>query len=571
MLRDRLRQIKPLMSPDGSVWVHLDDVEVHRCRSVMDEELGAENFVSEVIWQKAMSPRNDATQFSSDHDTILVYAANSGWRSNRLPRLASRDALYKSTDGDPRRWISDNPAAPGTGKGRQHPGVYGIQNPITGDMIYPARGRHWTLSQDRMFAILCESAPYRLVPPDAIALAQRSERSGVPIDSLREDVADLRLALPLEQSSAIAQERYAQGCWPRVYFTHSGRGGLKAKVYLDEVSDSRAPRTMWFHSEVGHSRSAKHEISDLFPQQSAFATPKPERLIQRIIFVASNPGDVVLDCFAGSGTTAAVAHKMGRRWVASELLADTVEQFIRPRLTKVVYGQDPGGVTAVTERVADRELPDSVQPEQADEFARLLRKFKKFLGDQDEAPELDAVTVKALLDAAKTRPSQTKLWHGGGGFTHLRVGPSMFEKVGDLVLLAPWATQGDLARAMCAQLSVPYKPDGIFAGSVGGTRYVVIDGMAGDGTVDAVLDQLLEGELVEIWATQVDPDAIERLRKARPGCRLAPIPAAVLDRYRHSAAVAKPFGGPSSRPESSDPDRARSDRARSDGEGARRG
>lgn len=129
MMRDRIRDIKPLLAPDASVWVHLDDAEVHRMRVLLDEEFGAENFVATVVWQKAYAPRNDAAGFSTDQDYILVYSANPGWTSNRLPRRSSRDALYQSPDGDPRPWISDNPAAPGANRGsRQHPGVYGIQN-----------------------------------------------------------------------------------------------------------------------------------------------------------------------------------------------------------------------------------------------------------------------------------------------------------------------------------------------------------------------------------------------------------------------------------------------------------
>lgn len=503
MLRDRLRQIKPLLSPDGSVWVHLDDAEVHRCRSVMDEELGAENFVAEVIWEKADSPNNSARYLSKDTDTILVYAGSKEqWRPNRLARDAASDAFYANPDEDPRgRWYPGDPYANKT----YTLGLYEIVGP-TGRTFRPPAGRFWRLSEERF---------------------QQLDEDG------------------------------------RIYWGPSGNARPSIKRFLSEVT-GLTPRTLWKHMDVGSNRTSKNEIRALFPGEASFATPKPERLLARVLHIATDPGDVVLDCFAGSGTTAAVAHKMGRHWVTSELQAETVNQFTLSRLARVVMDDDPGGVTTLKDRVPVADLPDGVSPEEAAEFSRLLRKFA---GTGGAYP----VTIKTLLDAAKTRPSQTKLWHGGGSFTHLRVGPSMFEKVGDLVLLAPWATQGDLARAMCAQLSVPYQPDGIFAGSVGGTRYVVIDGMAGDGTVDAVLDQLLEGELVEIWATQVDPDAIERLRKARPGCRLAPIPAAVLDRYRHSAAVAKPFGGPSSRPESSDPDRARSDRASSDGEGARRG
>lgn len=145
MMRDRLLDLKKLLREDGSIWVHLDDVEVHRMRLLMDEVFSSRCFQAEVVWQKANSPRNDASGFSVDQDVILIYSKNPGWTTNRLPRLSSRDALYSSPDGDERRWISDNPAAPNAvgANGKQVPAVYGVQNPVTGDFIYPAKNRQW--------------------------------------------------------------------------------------------------------------------------------------------------------------------------------------------------------------------------------------------------------------------------------------------------------------------------------------------------------------------------------------------------------------------------------------------
>jgi hypothetical protein len=336
------------------------------------------------------------------------------------------------------------------------------------------------------------------------------------------------------------------------------------------------------HEDVGHSRSAKHEINQLFPNETPFATPKPERLLQHIIHIGSNPGDIVLDCYAGSGTTAAVAHKMGRRWVASELLLETAEKFTKPRLIKVVKGEDPGGITTITERIAVCDLPESMSPAEAQEFNRLLNKvtdsgdpleillakeLAKMVraaqkrGDSsldvddtkdllrllkafapDGAPlDVQSVVKSQLAKQTKTKDETRILWHGGGGFTHLEVGSSMFEAIDGLVLLADWATRGDLAVAMCAQLEVRYLPDGIFAASRGRVRYVVIDGLVGTSTVRSILDQLQEGHIVEVWATQYDDEAADLLRKERPGSRLEAIPDSVLDRYRRKAAKGSPF------------------------------
>lgn len=141
MMRDRIRDIKPLLSADASIWVHLDDAEVHRMRVVLDEELGPENFVAEVVWQKADSTRNDAQGFSDDHDILLVYRASPEWRPNRLARTAASNARFSSPDSDPKPWFDENPPAPGA---LTHQGmVYAIQHPITGALHYPARGRCW--------------------------------------------------------------------------------------------------------------------------------------------------------------------------------------------------------------------------------------------------------------------------------------------------------------------------------------------------------------------------------------------------------------------------------------------
>lgn len=160
MMRDRIRDIKPLLSPDASVWVHLDDAEVHRMRVLLDEEFGPENAVGQVVWQKADSTRNDAKGLSSDHDTLLVYRVGS-WQPNRLPRSAAMDARFSSPDGDPNAWFDDNPSAPGA---RTHQGmVFAIQHPITGALHYPARGRCWWTDQGQLLDIMNEYAPYELV------------------------------------------------------------------------------------------------------------------------------------------------------------------------------------------------------------------------------------------------------------------------------------------------------------------------------------------------------------------------------------------------------------------------
>lgn len=479
MLRDRLRQIKPLLAADASVWVHLDDAEVHRCRLVMDEELGAENFVAEVVWEKADSPNNSARYLSKDQDYVLVYAKSKAtWTPFRLRRNASSDAHYSNPDGDPRGlWYPGDPYA----NKPYSLGLYEVVGP-TGRTFRPPPGRFWRISQAKF------------------------------------------------------HEFEAAG---KIYWGPDGKARPSIKRFLSEVS-GLTPRTLWRHTEVGSNRTSKNEMRALFPGLPSFATPKPERFMERVLEIASQPGDIVLDCFAGSGTTAAVAQKLGRRWVTSELLSETLDMFTKPRLRRVVNGDDDGGITSTATREAAEglELPEGMTAAEAQEFTRLLNKLTK-----SDGVEIDDAVLKSLRSATRTRDVTTVTWHGGGGFTHLQVGPSMFEEIAGMVVLAEWATQGALSEAMCAQLGTRYVPEGVFAGRHGRRRLAVIDGMVGATTIDAIVEQLVDRENVEVWATQIDDGAAARLKELRPGSRLHRIPSAVLDTYRRRKAERTPFGG----------------------------
>ncbi len=615
MLRDRLGQIKPLLAEDGSVWVHLDHVESHRCRSVLDEELGPENFVAEIAWQKATAPKSDTKGISISQDVILVYRKSAAWRPNRMFRLASTTTTrYKSRDGDRIPWRDDNATANGAVTHQSM--VYGIQHPVTGNLVYPTAGRHWAKEQAWMLEQLSEYAPYEL--RDINDTEIRAQLCGLTPGGVRTGVPAIMLAVPLEEAAELAKRRYEQGDWPELVMLGM-REKFQRKKHL--VDNGRVPESLWLATEVGGSIRGKNEIKAMFPDMHPFATPKPEQLLQRIIHIGSNPGDIVLDCYAGSGTTAAVAHKMGRRWVTSELIADTMSRFTLPRLIRVLEGDEMGGISTTTKRVAETALPAGVKPDDAFRFQQLLRKVlataddaaepDEDADDEDELDERDEDTPQAAapappaldLDKAlativrrlarngdsplnrdenrtllvllrkleglasldltaqvksnlntrtKTQESTTRHWFGGGAFTHVKVGPSMFVEVAGMLLLADWATQSELSKVICAQLSVRYAPDGIFAGREGRTRYVVIDGMVGEGTVEAVVDRLAEGEVVEVWATQVEAGAGDVLRKLRPGSTLHPIPAAVLDSYRRKKNVASPFR----KPQTTEPDQA---------------
>lgn len=522
MMRDRLIHMKKLLSDDGSIWVHLDYAENHRMRLLLDEIFGDETFVAEVVWQKADSPRSDGDGLSVDQDVLLVYKRSSSFSANRLPRLASRDSLYGAPDGDPRVWISGDPAAPGADRGAfQHPGVYGIQNPVTGELIYPARGRVWSNAQKSVLEFLSETAAYKAVSPN---LVDRQRATGIPMSRLREDVPDLVLDEPLRKSSDI----YAGQPLPRLYFTRGGSGNLKMKKYLDEIAADRAAQTWWTKEEVGHNRGAKKEISSLFPGVNAFSTPKPERLLARIIHIGSNPGDIVLDVFGGSGTTAAVAQKMGRRWVTCELLESTFTTFTRPRLEKVVNDEDPGGITRTKgERVAadDVELPDGVSPEDAAKFTSVLNKLIK---DDPEAKRNPL--TKALKAASKTkRTKEVVNWRGGGGFQVAHLSPACFDydPALDRVMLTAAATGETLIESVAANLGFTLlhpDDDYVFDARRGNALLKVVEGVATPQIVDWLASQIQPGETLVLAATTVMDGVRQHLRKAVKGSRVVALP-----------------------------------------------
>lgn len=420
MMRDRLLHLKKLLADDGSIWVHLDDVEVHRMRLLLDEAFGAGNFVAEIAWEKTFKPRNDAILVSSRHDVILIYRATDSFSLNKLPRTKSMNSAYANPDGDPQGpWTSAPATAPGA---RTHQGmVFGVQHPITGDIVYPPTGQHWRFGQERYLEIMTSWNPhYGLTVIDDAA--KRAAICGIATDEVRADVPALLIK---DFSSEIGEDNYRQGSWPLVYITSGGRGGFRRKTYLANM-EQRAVEDLWFQNEIGSNDEAKNEIKSLFPTDTPFSTPKPERLLERVIHIGSNPGDIVLDVFAGSGTTAAVAQKMGRHWVTCELVEDTFNRFTRPRLEKVVNDEDPGGITRTKgERVAADgvDLPEGVTPEDAAKFTSVLNKLIK------DDPELKkSVEVKTLKAASKTRRTKEVVnWRGGGGFQVAHLSPACFD------------------------------------------------------------------------------------------------------------------------------------------------
>lgn len=537
MMRDRLLHLKKLLADDGSIWVHLDDTQVHRMRLLLDEIFGVTNFHAQITWEKADGPRNNTDGFSKDCDIILVYSKTQQFEPNRMDRTAQDNARFTNPDSDPRgAWWDGDPTARHSRGKRQHPSTYGIQHPVTGEILFPGQSANWYFAQKTMLQIMREYGAYELVAPDEAEINRRARVEGPGVE-IRVDIPSLRIPNWTEDDAAKALERYSRGAWPSVILRGPGGrgGGLGLKTYIPDRG--LPPRTHWHNTEVGHNRSAKTEIKKLFPGVAPFSTPKPERLLERIIHIGSNTGDIVLDCFAGSGTTAAVAQKMGRRWVTCELVGDTFFKFTKQRLEKVIRDQDPGGVTRTKgERVAvdGVELPDGVSPVDAAKFISVLNKL---IADDPDAKK--SAIIRQLKAASKTRHTKDVInWRGGGGFQVAHLSPSCFDYDPELdrVILTPEATGDVLVESVAANLGfylLHLDDEYIFDGRRGNTLLKVIEGVATVEQVDWLVSQVQDGETIVLAATSVMDGVRQYLRRACKGSRVVAIPDDIF-RYSES-------------------------------------
>ncbi len=338
LMRDRLELIRKLLSDDGSLWITIDDNEAHYLKVVCDEVFGRPCSVANIAWRSSDAANNDAKTFSIDHNHILVYSKQPGWITFPLPRTEESNTHYKNPDNDPNGpWFMGNLSSP-----KPRPNLrYRVTSPMGHEIDPPSNGWRWQHST-------------------MLKMIETGE----------------------------------------VIFSVDGRRVIK-KTYLKDQK-GLAPSTMWDNiDETGHNRQAKYELKKLFPNvdtSELFATPKPERLILKAIMIATRPGDWVLDSFGGSGTTGAVAHKMGRRWIMVEL-GEHCHTHIIPRLKKVIDGEDAGGITKAVD------------------------------------------------------------WKGGGGFRYYRLAPSLLEKdQWDRWVINPEFNAAMLAEAACKLEGFTYAP-----------------------------------------------------------------------------------------------------------------
>lgn len=296
MMYPRLKLLHKLLSDDGAIFISIDDNEQGHLRMLLDEIFGSGNFISNVIWEKNYSPRNDAKYFSAAHDFILVYSkVSSKWERKLLPRTEKQNKYYKYDDNDGRGlWRPDNILVKTFSKS----GVFGIRNPNTDDVFFPPEGNCYRITELKSLELLEEN---------------------------------------------------------KIYFGKDGKGKPQLKRYLSEVQQGVVPQTLWKYEEVGHNQDGKNEINSIIAG-SVFDSPKPSRLIEQILKLGTSPNDIVLDSFAGSGTTAHAVLNLNkqdggkRKFILVEMEA-YAESITAERVKRVIDGYGPSTGSGQSKKV----------------------------------------------------------------------------------------------------------------------------------------------------------------------------------------------------------------------------
>ncbi|MDF2441530.1 MAG: adenine-specific DNA-methyltransferase, partial [Abditibacteriota bacterium] len=290
MMYPRLVLLRQMLREDGAIFISIDDNEVHHLRALCDEIFGSRNFVANIIWQKNYAPKGSARHFSESHDHILIYAKDAIiWERNLVPRSDKQDKLYKNPDKDPRGlWRPNNLAA----RNSYSLGTYAITTPSGRVIEGPPKGSYWRVSKQKL---------------------EQMDKDG------------------------------------RIWWGHDGKNVPAPKIYLSEVQQGVVPFTIWPYDEVGHTQEAKKELISILPDaESVFITPKPTRLIKRILQLATDKDSLVLDSFIGSGTTGQAVLSLNaedggtRRFIGVEMEPRIARPVTRERLKRVIEGYGEG-------------------------------------------------------------------------------------------------------------------------------------------------------------------------------------------------------------------------------------
>lgn len=288
MMYPRLKLLQKLLAEDGAIFISIDDAEFYNLRSICNEVFGDHNFIATIIWRKNYSPKGTAKHFSEDHDYILVFGKSADiWLPHKMPRTEKQNKAYKNPDNDPRGpWKSSDLSA----RNYYSKGVYEIVTPSGRVIEGPPPGSYWRVSKEKF------------------------------------------QELDLDH---------------RIWWGKDGNNVPAIKRFLSEVSDGIVPQTYWPYEEVGHTQDAKKEVKSIFANDMPFDTPKPTRLVERILQIASDADSIILDSFAGSGTTANAVLNMNkadgghRKFILVEM-EDYADSITAERVRRVIRGYGEG-------------------------------------------------------------------------------------------------------------------------------------------------------------------------------------------------------------------------------------
>lgn len=363
MMYPRLKLLQKLLASEGVIFISIDDNELYFLKAICDEVFGASCFVADISWQRTYSMRNDVKGIAAEVEHILVYGKNPLWQPNKLQRTEQMDSKYKNPDNDPRgAWRNIVASAPNAAT---HQGmVYAIQNPTTGEYAYPPQGRCWSLGQDQMLEAMNKWCDYKLI--DLNDSEKRAEMCGVSKDVIRKDVLAIVIAEPLETAKEKAKAIFEHGVLPEFYFSRNGLGTLSRKAYINEVG-GRPVTNFWCFEETGHTDEASRLLKAIFNGTAVFDTPKPPRLLERVLHIVGDDEALILDSFAGSGTTAHAVLNMNkvdggnRKFILIEMM-DYADNITAERVKRVIngYGEGKNAVEGTGGNFSYYELGDTL-------------------------------------------------------------------------------------------------------------------------------------------------------------------------------------------------------------------
>ncbi|WP_227685516.1 site-specific DNA-methyltransferase [Psychrobacter immobilis] len=374
MMYPRLQLLKDLLSEDGSIWITVDDKEAHYLKVICDEVYGRDNFVANIVWEKSDSPKMDSNHFSSRHDHLLIY-------SKSIEKLSIKKTIgevpkhYNRTDDRGRKYYTKPLRSMGSGEDTREarPSMFFALTAPDGTQVFPMKTKEiegrWRWGLEKV-----------------------------------------------ENNIDLIEWVNGKNGWSAYY-----------RIYADNII-GRPPETIWTHKDTGSNRTSKKEIKDLFKSDSVFRTPKPEALIMKVLELCTNKGDLVLDSFLGSGTTAAVAHKMERKYIGIEM-GEHANTLVIPRLKKVIEGEQ-GGISVTKDYYELKE--DTLKDlDLAVDDIKIFNKVLQKIGKNSDL--IDKDSLKVIKQATKLKKNKSDVvWQGGGGFSFYTLGSPVFDEQGFL-------------------------------------------------------------------------------------------------------------------------------------------